>query len=45
MNDIGIIGNGFVGGAVAHGFSEKNPLINDVNPEVSHNSCDEVANC
>ena len=45
MNNIGIIGNGFVGGAVAHGFSEKNPLIHDVNPEVSHNSFDEVANC
>ena len=46
MNDnIGIIGNGFVGGAIAHGFSKKNPLIYDVNPEVSHNTFDEVANC
>ena len=44
-NNIGIIGNGFVGGAIAHGFSKKNPLIYDVNPEVSHNTFDEVANC
>jgi UDPglucose 6-dehydrogenase len=42
---IGIIGNGFVGSAVAHGFSEKNPLIYDINPEASTHSFDEVANC
>tara|TARA_E500000305_G_scaffold55937_1_gene44654 strand:+ start:6275 stop:7117 length:843 start_codon:yes stop_codon:yes gene_type:complete len=42
---LGIIGNGFVGSAVAHGFSEKNPLIYDINPEASTHSFDEVSNC
>jgi UDPglucose 6-dehydrogenase len=45
VSDIGIIGNGFVGSAVAHGFSEKNPLIYDINPEASTHSFDEVSNC
>jgi UDPglucose 6-dehydrogenase len=44
-HDIGIIGNGFVGGAVAFGFKEYEPLIYDINPEVSKNTFDEVANC
>lgn len=45
MSDIGIIGNGFVGGAVAHGFRDKNPLIYDINPKVSTHSFDKVARC
>ena len=42
---IGIIGNGFVGGAVAYGFRDQKPLIYDINPELSTHSFDEVANC
>ena len=45
MSDIGIIGNGFVGGAVAHGFRDQKPLIYDINPEVSTHPFEEVANC
>jgi len=45
MSDIGIIGNGFVGSAVAHGFRDQKPLIYDINPEASTHSFDEVANC
>ena len=39
---IGIIGGGFVGGAVAHGFSEMSPLLYDKNPDISKNSLHEV---
>ena len=45
MSNIGIIGNGFVGGAVAYGFRDQKPLIYDINPEVSTHSFEEVANC
>ena len=45
MSDIGIIGNGFVGSAVAYGFRNQKPLIYDINPEASTHSFDEVANC
>tara|TARA_A100001388_G_C28683697_1_gene457647 strand:- start:50 stop:910 length:861 start_codon:yes stop_codon:yes gene_type:complete len=45
--DIGIVGKGFVGSAVAHGFSsgcgyEANILIYDKNPDLSQNSLEEV---
>jgi len=45
--DIGVIGKGFVGSAVAHGFSsgcgyEANVLIYDKNPDLSQNSLEEV---
>ena len=43
--DIGIIGNGFVGKAVAYGFRDQKPLIYDINPDASTHSFDEVANC
>ena len=42
---IGIIGNGFVGGAVAHGFRNHNPLIYDIYPELSPNTLEEVMGC
>ena len=45
MSNIGIIGNGFVGGAVAYGFRDQKPLIYDINPEVSTHSFEEVAKC
>ena len=45
MSEVGIIGNGFVGGAVAHGFRDKHPLVYDINPEVSPNTFEEAANC
>ena len=45
--DIGVIGKGFVGSAVAHGFSsgcgyEANVLIYDKNQDLSQNSLEEV---
>lgn len=45
--NIGIIGKGFVGNAVAHGFSsgtgyEANVLIYDKNPDLSQNTLEEV---
>ena len=45
--DIGVIGKGFVGKAVAHGFSsgcgyDSNVLIYDKNPDLSQNSLDEL---
>jgi len=45
MSDVGIIGNGFVGGAIAFGFRDKNPLVYDINPKVSPNTFEEAANC
>lgn len=43
--EIGIIGNGFVGGAVAYGFKDKNPLVYDLKPELCKNTLDEVLGC
>ncbi len=45
MSNIGIIGNGFVGSAIAYGFRDQNPLIYDINPEASTHLFDEVINC
>ena len=44
-SEIGIIGNGFVGGAVAYGFKDKNPLVYDLKPELCQNTLDEVLDC
>tara|TARA_R110002110_G_scaffold33151_4_gene113887 strand:- start:705 stop:1562 length:858 start_codon:yes stop_codon:yes gene_type:complete len=45
MYDIGIIGNGFVGSAIAHGFSlHSNIKIYDINPDRSTHSLAEVVN-
>jgi UDPglucose 6-dehydrogenase len=45
MYNIGIIGNGFVGSAIAHGFSlHANIKIYDINPEKSTHSMSEVIN-
>ena len=40
--NIGIIGNGFVGSAVAYGFKSLNTKIFDKNPNISSNTLDEV---
>ncbi len=45
MKQIGIIGNGFVGGAVAYGFSNYEPRIYDIHPELSPNTLEEVLEC
>ena len=39
---IGVIGNGFVGSAVANGFSKYDVKIFDKNPEASKNSLKDV---
>ena len=39
---IGVIGNGFVGSAVANGFSKYDVKIFDKNPEVSKNSLEDT---
>ena len=39
---IGVIGNGFVGSAVANGFSKHDVKIFDKNPDASKNSLDDV---
>ena len=49
MNKIGVIGNGFVGGAVAHGFSPASTgtcevKVYDVMPERALNTLDETVN-
>ena len=44
-NQIGIVGNGFVGGAVAYGFKDLNPLLYDISPEKSLNTLEEVMDC
>jgi nucleotide sugar dehydrogenase len=33
---VSVIGNGFVGGAVAHGFASENPLVYDIDPSKSN---------
>ena len=43
--NIGIVGNGFVGGAVAHGFANYKPRIYDIHPELSPNTLEEVLEC
>jgi UDPglucose 6-dehydrogenase len=46
MKNVGIIGNGFVGSAVANGFAlHANVKIYDKEPSLSVNSFEEVANC
>ena len=45
MYDIGIVGNGFVGSAIASGFSlHSNIKIHDVDPNKSTHSLAEVVN-
>ena len=41
---IGVLGNGFVGSAVAHGFSKYDVKVFDKNPTLSPNSFNEVLN-
>ena len=36
---VGVIGNGFVGGAVAYGFRDQKPFIYDINPDASEPFC------
>ena len=40
--NISVIGNGFVGGAVANGFKHREPLIYDVDPSRSNCSLNQA---
>lgn len=39
---VSVIGNGFVGGAVAHGFAKHSPLVYDIDPAKSNCSFEEA---
>ena len=46
MNSIGVVGNGFVGGAIVQGFSTFNDIfVYDKDPKKSVNTLEEVLDC
>jgi len=45
MSELAVIGNGFVGGAVANGFKHRNPFVYDIDLNKSNSSLKDALGC